>query len=308
MERREQYDPEDIESLLQERGYDELLEEERAFVLRHLSGREEYEAMRTLLHDLRENDRHREPIAADPDLREDLMTLFRAHRQPRKWRIWLNSLGGLLLPGESKASGIWRPAVALGTLALLVTAGIWIGRETGRATDQLAELQPVKESTKQAASDAAQDPLVNIDTARLFASTAARNEPAAQAQDRAPLALEDLDAASGPEFKNLESSAMSREGELAEEAAAVDESVASEPSALSDSAFPNLSFDATAPSRQAAVSGSSHTVTAVELAANQSVANATGKVVLTPVAKELIGSTTVLASAREVIPMLATGW
>ena len=48
MERRELYDPEDIESLLQERGYDELLEEERAFVLRHLSGREEYEAMRTL--------------------------------------------------------------------------------------------------------------------------------------------------------------------------------------------------------------------------------------------------------------------
>ena len=37
MERREHYDPEDIESLLQERGFDELLEEERAYVLRHLT-------------------------------------------------------------------------------------------------------------------------------------------------------------------------------------------------------------------------------------------------------------------------------
>ena len=53
MERHERYDPEDIESLLSERGFDELLPDERAFVLRHVNGREEYERMRALLHYVR---------------------------------------------------------------------------------------------------------------------------------------------------------------------------------------------------------------------------------------------------------------
>ena len=45
MEPRELYDPEDIEQLLIERAFDELLEEERAFVLRHLSDRTEATAL-----------------------------------------------------------------------------------------------------------------------------------------------------------------------------------------------------------------------------------------------------------------------
>ena len=308
MERREQYDPEDIESLLQERGYDELLEEERAFVLRHLSGREEYEAMRTLLRDVRESDRNRQPIAADPELREDLLTLFRDHRQPPQWRVWLNSLGGLLMPGESKASGIWRPVLALGGLALVITAGIWIAHETGRGTNELAELQPKKESAKAAASEESIDPLVNTDTARLFAATATRNEDTEQAQGRTAVIQEGLNDAQEPLTKKLESAAISREDELAEEAVEDAEPLAAAPSAWSDSAVSANSVDAITASGAAPMSGSSHTVTATELAVNQSVANASGSVVVSPAAKALIGSSTLLASAREVIPMLATVW
>ena len=42
MERREQYDPDDIEALLMERPFHDLLPEERAFVPRHLSARDAY--------------------------------------------------------------------------------------------------------------------------------------------------------------------------------------------------------------------------------------------------------------------------
>ena len=45
MERTERYDPEDLEQLMLERSFDELLGEERAFALRHLQGRAEYEQM-----------------------------------------------------------------------------------------------------------------------------------------------------------------------------------------------------------------------------------------------------------------------
>ena len=66
MGNRENYDPEDIEVLLQERTFDELLPEERAFVLRHLSGRTEYERMRALLGQLQRNEQRPSHVEADP--------------------------------------------------------------------------------------------------------------------------------------------------------------------------------------------------------------------------------------------------
>ena len=117
MERRELYEPEDIEQLLIERSYDELLEEERAFVLRHLSGRDEYEAMRALLLKVHDDDGAAEPIDAEPSVRAHVLDVFRAEQRPQ-WRIWLNSVHAFLLPKE--ASAMWRPALALGSVALVV--------------------------------------------------------------------------------------------------------------------------------------------------------------------------------------------
>ena len=122
MERREHYDPEDIEDLLQQRGFDELLDEERAYVLRHLSGREEYESMRALLRQVRENDNSRSPIDAGEHVRQNVLQAFREQQRPQ-WRIWLNSIGGVFAPGEGFAM-IWRPALALGVLVLLFAIGI----------------------------------------------------------------------------------------------------------------------------------------------------------------------------------------
>lgn len=123
MERHERYDPEDIESLLSERGFDELLPDERAFVLRHMSGRDEYERMRALLHYVRPDERDRGSIEPDDRVRANVLAVFRAQRQPQ-WRIWLNGISLWLAPKEASAHPLWRPALAFGSLALLIVAGV----------------------------------------------------------------------------------------------------------------------------------------------------------------------------------------
>ncbi len=161
MERRELYDPEDIESLLSERSFDELLEEERAYVLRHLSGREEYEAMRSLLLDLRDTERDAEPLEPDAGLRDRVLQVFRDQQQPR-WRVWLNSVGPLVMPRD--LSNLWRPALAFGTLALLVVVGIWVVNSTGvQKNAELAEVRRPEPPSK--ASEANTGALSELDSA-----------------------------------------------------------------------------------------------------------------------------------------------
>lgn len=123
MERHERYDPEDIESLLSERGFDELLPDERAFVLRHMSGRDEYERMRALLHYVRPDERDRGTIEPEDRVRANVLAAFRAQQQPQ-WRIWLNGISLWLAPKEASAHPLWRPALAFGSLALLIVAGV----------------------------------------------------------------------------------------------------------------------------------------------------------------------------------------
>lgn len=141
MERHERYDPEDIEHLLSERSFDELLPEERAFVLRHVSGREEYETMRSLLRHVRKGEPERMEITADERVRGAVLEAFRAQQQPQ-WRIWLNSVAALFQVRE--AYGFWRPAMAFGGLAVLVGLGVWFATTMGPgAHDQVAEVKQV---------------------------------------------------------------------------------------------------------------------------------------------------------------------
>lgn len=140
MELREHYDPEDIENLLQERGFDELLGEERAYVLRHLTGREEYETMRALLNQVRDDGRTRDLIAVDDSVRTNVLAAFRAGQQPQ-WKIWLNSIGTLLWPKE--VSAMWRPALAFASLAVLIFAGIHVVRNMDGTLDH-AQVSQVK--------------------------------------------------------------------------------------------------------------------------------------------------------------------
>ena len=140
MERPERYDPEDLEHLMLERPFDELLEEERAYALRHLADRAEYERMRALLHHVRTNDRNSGTLDASPKVRENVLQAFREQRRPH-WRIWLNSVGGFLLP--ERPVHYWRPALALGVVAVLSFTGVEMWNSLQHKENKvLAEVKP----------------------------------------------------------------------------------------------------------------------------------------------------------------------
>ncbi len=85
------YDPEDIESLLLYKQFNELYPEEKEFVLRHLEGIEEYESMRRMLLELKNSEGTDEWLTPDPSIKKALMAEFARERKGR-FGIWLNSL------------------------------------------------------------------------------------------------------------------------------------------------------------------------------------------------------------------------
>jgi|JI6StandDraft_1071083.scaffolds.fasta_scaffold08571_5 hypothetical protein len=142
MEPTERYDPEDLEHLMLERRFDELLEEERAYALRHLADRAEYERMRALLLHVREDRTAQGTMDAPPKVREHVLQAFRDQQKPQ-WKIWLNSVGGFLMPEQP--AQYWRPALALGTVAVLVFASLLTLRNMETDGNKvLAELKEVK--------------------------------------------------------------------------------------------------------------------------------------------------------------------
>lgn len=165
MERPERYDPEDLEHLMLERSFDELLEEERAYALRHLESRAEYERMRALLHHVREDKSTQAPMDADPAVRERVLHAFRAQQRPQ-WQIWLNSVGGFLLP--ARPSSYWRPVLALGTVAALIFGSLtlWngLGNNEHRVLAEVKQLEtgvPAGPTFKAASDDVVQSGAVH---------------------------------------------------------------------------------------------------------------------------------------------------
>jgi hypothetical protein len=142
MERPERYDPEDIEHLLSERPFHQLLAEEKAYVLRHIADAEEYERMRALLLHLREGEQQHAPVMPDSGDRERVLAAFRERQQP-VWRVWLNSIAAFIAQGQEGFA--WRPALALAGVALVLVVGVTLVlRTTGDAPPQVAELAPPK--------------------------------------------------------------------------------------------------------------------------------------------------------------------
>ncbi|HNR54756.1 MAG TPA: hypothetical protein PKJ19_06315 [Flavobacteriales bacterium] len=316
MERHERYDPEDIESLLSERGFDELLPDERAFVLRHVNGRGEYERMRALLHYVRPDEWQRGGIEPEERVRENVMAAFRAQQQPA-WRIWLNSVSLCLAPKEAAAA--WRPALAFGSLALLIVAGVVVVRQFEGAgkdpalaevrvkdanerneVDEVKEAKDVREALPSSGSPevSAQEPIedlsattrdarAEVKTMTHSAAAAATNEQASEA-DHFPR----------------------KEVGTVREAAALDMAEESEkmpPMAAPDGADSYL-YDA---------SSLSHVVTADELTRNMSTTNASGAVAVESVgkvaktkqrAKAGAATSRSMADAPGVLDLVASGW
>lgn len=186
MERREHYDPEDIEQLLMERGFDELLDEERAYVLRHLSGREEYEAMRSLLITVQRTEPEHDLLEPDEAVRDRVLAAYREQNRPG-WRVWLNSVGATLLPRD--ASAMWRPALALGSIALLIGAALWVLRPS--PAKEVAELNRpnAAEQEKVTRKEKPEGPAATTSGAPIDQAAA---EPAVDAVAPPPVANEEM--------------------------------------------------------------------------------------------------------------------
>lgn len=317
MERRERYDPEDIESLLSERGFDELLEEERAYVLRHLSDRNEYESMRGLLLHMR-NERGQEgPLTADPRVREEVLAAYREQQRPQ-WRIWLNSLGTVLWPKE--ASAMWRPALAFGSLAVLVVLGVWLVGPNSPAVDRSAEVAATEGSSKQ-------EEQPNAEPSR---STTVETREAANEQEALPKV--DLDLATGDaEMARSEEMQVDELRAPVEERLAEVEKVRAPARAAADlfaediepsedrslreqkaSTPPPPVHVADEPAMAGATAPGSHVVTENELMMNQSVANVSEvskyRDMVGRAKKEMDARGRNLGADPELVSLLSAGW
>ena len=326
MERREQYDPEDIEGLLSERSFDELLAEEKAFVLRHISDREEYERMRAMLYYMRPDEGSRATIEADGAVRTNVLEAFRAQQQPQ-WRIWLNSIAVWLIPRDGFA--MWRPALALASLAVLIVAGVFTVRQFGanNGTDGLAELHkvPAKPIEPKVSVNANEDGTIteelerNADTANSIQFPAPASGVELQRNEAAKASgelKEDADLLN--KFANVTESAAYN--------TTVEDEKAHSSDALADDRLENREAKVDlgkainkdhASIAVEEVPRPSHEVTQKELIMNQSVANATGATRASSVKKsksiaESAGSAATksqnMAQDPAVIGLIAQGW
>lgn len=300
MDRRERYDPEDIEILMQERSFDELLEEERAYVLRHVSDRAEYEAMRGLLMHMREDARDHDPIEADPSIRANVLQAFRNEQQPQ-WRIWLNSVGAALFPEEAKA--MWRPALALGGLALVVVLSVVLVRQFGTGPQELAEIRPAK-TTEQVVPQLGRP---EQDQPKLETLTEEQSAGNARAQDAAYGAV--AEEAEETLWKDNDA----REDMLVEKATPPSP-VPAQSSMIADAELADVpAMEREEMTRDSEMLTFSHVVTADELSRNMSVANVTGKVQAKERrASDLFEVTTVnsksMADNAALLELVAAGW
>lgn len=307
MERHERYDPEDIESLLSERGFDELLPDERAFVLRHMSGRDEYERMRALLHYVRPDERDRGTIEPEDRVRTNVLAAFRAHQQPQ-WRIWLNGISLWLAPKEASAHPLWRPALAFGSLALLIVAGVVAVRQFDGLGDNAAVAE-----LKQEESAPAPPPSVKLE-----------DQPTVQPAEEVKEAV-----AANSSVEQLQMLEVERAAGLVAEEPVLDmeaRDVAAAPSAVEDLAFETeaAEFQHTAP--HVVTSGSangtvplydSHVVTSDELSRNMSSTNVVGEIAIVEAAKATGKRSKVLVQADKsrslaedpaILNLVAAGW
>jgi len=74
------YEPEDLEKLLTEKSFSELLPEEKAFVLQYVDGDLEYDQMRSTFSKLGELPAIEPEISASPQLKENLMAAFKTNQ------------------------------------------------------------------------------------------------------------------------------------------------------------------------------------------------------------------------------------
>ena len=89
------YEPEDIEQLMLEKSFEELLDKEKAFVLKHVDGIAEYDEMRKILLSIKENAPDDEVIEPPSYMRKQLLDDFIARQRKNPFIIFIQQLKDL---------------------------------------------------------------------------------------------------------------------------------------------------------------------------------------------------------------------
>ncbi len=148
MTTQKKYDPEDIESLLQHKSFDELYPEERAFVLNHMDSPEEYASMRQTLLELQAVDWDQDSIEPRADIKKRLDEEF-VKEKKAGFFIWLNTLFA-----QGKSVSWYRSLgfrVAMGVLVIALV-GTWMATRES-APEQIAEVRQESPNTESMGAD-----------------------------------------------------------------------------------------------------------------------------------------------------------
>lgn len=134
MDDKRKYDPEDIESLMMHKTFEELYPEEKTFILEHLDSSDEYESMRKTLLTVMAASNDHDRIVADPAIKESLLAEFGTQKRGG-FTIWLNSTLAWLAP--PKIEWYRKPAfqMAFASIALLVGFFVFSPAEEVRFAD-----------------------------------------------------------------------------------------------------------------------------------------------------------------------------
>lgn len=124
---KEHYDPEDLELLMRERRFEELLDEEKAYVLRHMGNAEEYEEVRSTLLAVAAHMDKESDLEPDPAIKNALMQEFATASDSKEekagFTIWLNSVAAFLLPADKRFYA--KPGLQLAFTMVLVLVGFF---------------------------------------------------------------------------------------------------------------------------------------------------------------------------------------
>jgi hypothetical protein len=158
------YDPEDIESLLMHKQYNELFEEERQFVLQHVGGEEEYESLRKTLFELHDSLQRENWLEPDPSIKSALLAEFSSEKKAG-FKVWLNHLFATI-----NFDWFRRPAFAISFATACIAVAIFFIVTNKQEVQHAANNVPVETSASVVASEDS-----TVESARLFAENLTAN-------------------------------------------------------------------------------------------------------------------------------------
>lgn len=191
MKKQHIYDPEDLESLMINKSFDELLEAERVFALRHVDGEHAYTAMRsTLLTVLAQaNATHPNITPPSAQRKSALLDAYRAKHTATKRPLF--SLNGLAVFFSNLRENRSYPVFAFTIIVLLVVGVWWVASDDLAPAQRMAQMsnrETLQESAMPENAGTTEGPVREDLTAPLEENASALNK-----DNESPAALETED-------------------------------------------------------------------------------------------------------------------